>query len=335
MKHDLILKSLALGIAACLTLSVSSVHSQSSQTTVSFKSYNAPDRYIRHKGLLGFIDPINSDLGRKDASFNTIPGLADSNCSSFESVNFPNHFLRHEGMRLKVSRGSDQELFKKDATFCTKPGLANSNASSFESFNAPGHYIRHKNFELWLDRSDGSNLFMADSTFNIVTALTSQGTSLPPEISGTLQGPNNKKSMGGGYAEAEATFYRNGLVIIPTHSVSRSFTNATKGSVFVVGSDTRGRALFASPVFDIPTACSRADTCSSNRRDTIQHQINSELAKYVAKIDVYVNDRSIGRSARQAFNTTITETCGSYDDLPVAARAAIAAETGFPGCGPR
>ena len=157
---------------------------------------------------------------------------------------------------------------------------------------------------------------------------------LPQETSGTVKSTNNRKSMGGGYAESEGTFYRNGLTVIETHSVSSSLTQGTKGSVFVVGSDSKGRALFASPVFNIPTACSKTDTCSSNRRDTIQHQVNSELAKYVAKIDVYVQDRGTP-SLRQSINTTITQTCGTYDDLPPAAKAGIAYETGFAGCGPR
>ena len=157
---------------------------------------------------------------------------------------------------------------------------------------------------------------------------------LPQETSGTVKGPNNRKSMGGGFAEAETTFFRNGLAVIETHSVSTSFTQGTKGSVFIVGSDIKGRALFVSPVFDIPTACSRPDSCSSNRRDTIQHQINSELAKFVAKIDVFVQDRGI-TDLRESFKRTITETCGTFDDLPSAAKAAIAAESGFSGCGPK
>ena len=156
---------------------------------------------------------------------------------------------------------------------------------------------------------------------------------ISPETSGTVNGPNKEVSMGGGYAEAEATFYRNGLVVMSTHSKSKSWSQGTKGSVFVVGLDTKGRALFVSPVFDIPTACSRADTCSSDRRGNVQYQVNSEVAKYVAKVDVYVQDRSGGRSAREAINNTIKESCATYNDLPASAKAGIAAETGFSGCG--
>jgi hypothetical protein len=158
---------------------------------------------------------------------------------------------------------------------------------------------------------------------------------LSPEQGGPVSGPNTRESMGGGYAEAQAIFYRDGLTVIETHSVSTSYTQGTKGSVFIVGSDRKGRSLFASPVFDIPTACSKPDTCSSNRRGNVQHRISGELAKYMTKIDVYVQDRSGGRSARETINTTIKESCGAYDDLPAAAKAGIAVETGFAGCGPQ
>jgi Ricin-type beta-trefoil lectin domain len=194
--------------------------------------------------------------------------------------------------------------------------------------------------QLWDCETSGFNADNGSKTdqqwkFAAVTGTISPGTIiLPPETSETIKGDNNKKNMDGGYAEAEATFYRNGLAVIETHSVSNSFTQGTKGSVFIVGSDRKGRAVFVSPVFNIPTACSKLDTCSSNRRDTIQHQINSELAKYVAKIDVFVQDRGTP-SLRESIKKTITETCGTYDDLPPAAKAGIAVETGFVGCGPK
>jgi hypothetical protein len=170
-------------------------------------------------------------------------------------------------------------------------------------------------------------------TGNIDPVIASTSSLISPETSGTVNGPNKEVSMGGGYAEAEATFYRNGLVVISTHSKSKSWSQGTKGSVFVVGSDTKGRNLFVSPVFDIPTACSRADSCSSDRRDNVQYQVNSEVAKYITKVDIYVQDRSGGRSVREAINNTIKESCATYNDLPASAKAGIASQTGFAGCG--
>lgn len=158
---------------------------------------------------------------------------------------------------------------------------------------------------------------------------------LPPQTSGKVQGSKPRISMGGGWAEATATFYRNGLLVVDGHTVSDSKTSGTYAYVYVVGLDEKGRSLFVSKSFDMPTACSRWDTCSHDRRANFQQQINSDLAKYVAEIDVYVADRSSGRSGREVVATTIRETCATYDDLPAAARAGIAAETGFAGCGPR
>lgn len=130
----------------------------------SYESYNYRNRFIRHRNYHGYIEPINSELDRKDASFREVYGLANSSCRSFESVNYPGHYLRHQNYRIKLSRNDDSDLFRKDATFCIKPGLF-GNGISFESYNYPSHFIRHKNFELWINTSDGSDLFRQDATF--------------------------------------------------------------------------------------------------------------------------------------------------------------------------
>lgn len=135
----------------------------------SFRSWNYPDRYIRHRTLLGFLDRITprDNLGRKDATFKLVPGLAGQ-CNSLEAVNYPGWYLRHQNFRLKLAEHVEDRLFREDATFCIVPGLANAQGVSFASYNFPDHYIRHLNFELWVNRSDRSSLFMNDATF-IVT----------------------------------------------------------------------------------------------------------------------------------------------------------------------
>ncbi len=165
------LNSLVLGMAALLSVLLST--SSLAQEPNSFRSFNYPDRYIRHRMSLGHIDPIaaSDSLGRKDATFRIVSGLAGK-CRSFESVNYPGHFLRHQNYRLKLAQQADDPLFKEDATFCVVTGLANADARSFESFNYPKHYIRHSNFELWLNKSDGSPLFKKDATFIISRPLT-------------------------------------------------------------------------------------------------------------------------------------------------------------------
>src|SRR5215813_10805262 len=133
---------------------------------LSFRSLNFPDRYVRHRLSLGYIDKIvaSDSVGRKDATFRVVPGLAGT-CRSFESVNYPGQFLRHQNFRLKLSPRANDDLFKKDSTFCFRPGLFNSDGRSFESLNFPGYYIRHSNFELWVARKDGTALFKKDATF--------------------------------------------------------------------------------------------------------------------------------------------------------------------------
>jgi hypothetical protein len=148
-------------------------HPSYAQQPSSFRSWNYPDRYIRHRLSLAHIDSITAgdSLARKDATFRLVPGLA-GRCRSFESVNYPGHFLRHQNFRLKLAKLSEDQLFKADATFCVVYGLASSQDRSFESVNFPKHYIRHINFELWLGKMDGSTLFRKDSTFIISPPLT-------------------------------------------------------------------------------------------------------------------------------------------------------------------
>src|SRR6516225_9086575 len=88
----------------------------------SYRSLNYPERYIRHRSFLAYIDPIvaSDHLGRNDATFRLVPGLA-GRCSSFESVNYPGFFLRHQDFRLKLAKQTDDQLFKEDATFCIVP----------------------------------------------------------------------------------------------------------------------------------------------------------------------------------------------------------------------
>jgi hypothetical protein len=173
LKRFLSISTLSLSVCGILLTSSSSVDAQNNYEVISFQSYNFSDRYIRHRNFLGYLEPISDELGRKDATYKLVPGLANSKCSSFESVNFPGHFLRHENFRLKLARRINQRLFREDATFCIKTRLFGDNTSSwsFESLNFPGHYIRHKNFELWIDPSDGSDLFRKDATFSITTPL--------------------------------------------------------------------------------------------------------------------------------------------------------------------
>ncbi|GHG67868.1 AbfB domain-containing protein [Streptomyces griseocarneus] len=43
---------------------------------VSFRCFNIPSLFIRHRNFHLFVEPINSDLDRKDATFRLVPGLS-------------------------------------------------------------------------------------------------------------------------------------------------------------------------------------------------------------------------------------------------------------------
>ena len=179
-----VLKGLVVGTAVSLSLLLPQL--SYAQEPSSFRSWNYPDRYVRHRLLLGYIDPIvaGDKVGRNDATFRLVPGLA-GRCRSFESVNYPGQFLRHQNYRLKLAKPTDAQPFKEDATFCVVVGLASSEGRSFESVNFPKHYIRHHNFELWLGKSDGSPMFKKDATFIMSPPLT-----VHPPIGKTDPGTN-------------------------------------------------------------------------------------------------------------------------------------------------
>lgn len=133
----------------------------------SFRSYNYPSHYIRHKDSLGEISTIFTQLEKVDSQFKLVPGMASSVCSSFESMNYPGHYLRHQASRIKLHIYSADSLYKQDATFCIRQGNADPALSSFESYNYPGYFIRHQDYHLYI-ATGSSQTFREDSTFRIV-----------------------------------------------------------------------------------------------------------------------------------------------------------------------
>jgi hypothetical protein len=133
----------------------------------SLQSHNAPDRFVRHRDFLGELEPVTTDVDRRDATFKIVAGLADSSCVSFESLNGPTYYLRHSDFRIRLDPFTETELFRADATFCPQSGLADNSKFSFESYNGPGLYIRHRGFHLYLE-SGSDDIFRADATFAVV-----------------------------------------------------------------------------------------------------------------------------------------------------------------------
>ena len=92
---------------------------------ITFKSLNYPNRFIRHRGWLCFIDKNDgSKLFKLDASFTPVRGLTGAKGSvSFESVNYPGYYMRHAGFRVRLNKNNNSPLFKKDATWIPTSGM--------------------------------------------------------------------------------------------------------------------------------------------------------------------------------------------------------------------
>ncbi|MDR7326463.1 hypothetical protein J2S44_006713 [Catenuloplanes niger] len=136
----------------------------------SLQSVNYPDRYVRHRDHLGYVEPVTSSSAasvKQDATFTIVPGLADANCSSFRAAN--GSYLRHWDYRLRLDPSDGSATFAKDATYCARPGSVTGSVS-LESYNYPGRYIRHYNYELRVELYQDSATFRADSSFRAVTA---------------------------------------------------------------------------------------------------------------------------------------------------------------------
>lgn len=130
-------------------------------TPYRFKSYNFPDRFIRHYDLRARIDANVTRLA--DSQFRIVLGLAGSGTVSLESANYPGYYLRHKNFELWLERNDGSSLFRGDGSFYRRAGLADGAAVSFESYNFSGRYLRHSNNLLYiqpistaLDRADAT-----------------------------------------------------------------------------------------------------------------------------------------------------------------------------------
>jgi hypothetical protein len=139
-----------------------------SPSWVRLKSYNFPDRYVRHSNYAARIDPYPFDP-YPDSQWRMVPGLADAAGVSFQSVNYPTRYLRHSNyaMVLNVDDGTAQ--FDQDATFYRVAGLADGGWSSFRSYNNPTRYLRHSNYVLRIDviSSASATTDKQDATFRV------------------------------------------------------------------------------------------------------------------------------------------------------------------------
>lgn len=135
----------------------------------------------------------------------------------------------------------------------------------------------------------------------------------------------NYEDIGGGWAGGKAVLYRNGSLIVTGRAASNANNSATYAGIYVVGVDSRGRALFVSDFFRLPTACGRWDpTCSSDTGGSYSMNVSPAIAQYVNRLDVIVSGRD-QPSSWQRWRSNIQEAVKTYNDLPPEVKAAMAA----------
>ena len=87
--------------------------------SVSLRSINYPQYYIRHAGYKCYIGKNDGSLLFKaDATWIPVHGLADkSKGVSFESLNYRGYYMRHSGYELRIDKMVYTQLFRDDATW--------------------------------------------------------------------------------------------------------------------------------------------------------------------------------------------------------------------------
>lgn len=129
------------------------------------KSYNYPDRFVRHSNHAARIDSVPFDP-YPDMQWRVVTGLAGSGVS-FESVNYPGQYLRHSDFVVVLAQNTGAAQFAADATFVPEAGLADSAAVSYRSYNYPTRYLRHSDYLLRIDTvsAASSSTDKQDATF--------------------------------------------------------------------------------------------------------------------------------------------------------------------------
>ncbi|MCD0443988.1 glycoside hydrolase family 43 protein [Glycomyces sp. A-F 0318] len=129
------------------------------------KSYNFPDRFVRHAANVARIDPFPMEPPA-DQQWRLRPGLADASGVSFESVNYPGRYLRHVDYAVGLVQNDGSTQFAQDATFHRTAGLADGAWASFRSHNFPDRYLRHSGYVLRIDPV-ATATDRADATFQV------------------------------------------------------------------------------------------------------------------------------------------------------------------------
>ena len=134
--------------------------------------------------------------------------------------------------------------------------------------------------------------------------------------------------MQGGVARATAHLYSNGIVSLKTEASSASNWKGVTASVFVIGVDEKGRALYISPNINIPTACGRKDPssgCSHDVYGTGTDSMDPALAAYITRLDIYISkrDKNFWDINKKKVEDAVALVCKTATDLVPSVKAVI------------
>ncbi|CDW83161.1 alpha-l-arabinofuranosidase b [Stylonychia lemnae] len=96
------------------------------ENTVSIRSFNMPDYYLRigTQNLIKLQQIDHSDPNfRADATFKVKRGLIDPNLISFESINRPDVYIRQDDDQIRAQKRQNNYQFKDDATWVISDSL--------------------------------------------------------------------------------------------------------------------------------------------------------------------------------------------------------------------
>jgi len=139
---------------------------------VSFRSFNFPNNYMRHRNAEVWSEPGSGDLYNKDASFYVRQGLNyREGYVSFESVNYPGFYMRHFDFKINMSKNNNNDI-SNDASFLIRnSNVGDAQAYSIESANYPNYFIRHAYSRCSIAKKEDNDLFNKDSSWVIVNGL--------------------------------------------------------------------------------------------------------------------------------------------------------------------
>jgi beta-lactam-binding protein with PASTA domain len=125
--------------------------------SVSFRSVNFPDHYLRHRNFELYLEPRNSPNLAADATFSRVEVPMQ-----LRSMNYPDRFVRH---RNQLGELTPKDASAEDFRFLIVP--RGEGRVALRSVNFPDRCLRNRDFRIRLEgpNGNGDTLFEQDTTF--------------------------------------------------------------------------------------------------------------------------------------------------------------------------